>query len=283
MIIRFSAHVLLPVMLVGALFCLTAPVVLAQVAPADPVLAIINGDKLHMSDLNFAIERLPPQARELSMETLFPVLMEGLIGNKLTAQAARKQNLHEKTAHRLTMTRIEDQILERAYVLQEIVAGSTEEALRKQYELHLATSVLEDEVHARHILVETEEQGKEVIAELGKGSDFIQLAKDRSTGPSGPSGGDLGFFGEGQMVEPFAKAAFSMMPGESSTVPVKTKFGWHVILVEDRRASQPPSFAEAEEKVRNELGQAIRNDLIKQLRAAADIQQFGPDGKRITP
>ena len=283
MILRLATRALLPATLAGALFCATVPAALAQEAVADPVVAIVNGDAIHMSDLIFAIQRLPQQARGLPMDTLFPVLIEGLIGSKLAAQAARKQNLQDEAEHRKTMNRVADQLLERAYVLQGIEAGSTEEALRKQYELHIGTFVAEDEVHARHILVETEEQGKEIIAELGKGGDFIQLAKDRSTGPSGPRGGDLGFFGKGQMVAPFAEAAFAMQPGESSTVPVQTEFGWHVIMVEERRAGQPPAYAEVEEAVRNELGQTIRNDLIKQLRTTADIQQFGLDGKPATP
>src|SRR5690606_13747347 len=131
-----------------------------------------------------------------------------------------------------------------------IDAALSDEEMQKAYQQHLAESPAGEEVKARHILLDSEEDAKAVIEELNKGGDFQQLARDRSTGPSAPQGGDLGWFSKDQMVEPFSDAAFQMRPGDYSKAPVKTQFGWHVILVEDRREKPAPSFEEVEAELR---------------------------------
>jgi peptidyl-prolyl cis-trans isomerase C len=108
-----------------------------------------------------------------------------------------------------------------------------------------------EQIKARHILVETEDKAKGVIADLKKGGDFAALARERSTGPSASDGGKLGFFGRGQMVPAFEAAAFKLKKGAFTEIPVKTQFGWHVILVEDRKKSEAPSFEDVEKYLRN--------------------------------
>jgi peptidyl-prolyl cis-trans isomerase C len=134
-------------------------------------------------------------------------------------------------------------------------------------------------VRARHILVKTEAEAKEIIAELDKGADFAALAKKYSTDTGADAGGDLGYFGHDDMVAAFADAAFAVPAGQYARAPVKTEFGWHVIKVEDRRLGKPPSFEEA----REELGQALTHEIIeaklKELRGIAKIETFGLDGK----
>ena len=137
------------------------------------------------------------------------------------------------------------------------------------------------EVHARHILLETEEKAREVLAEVQGGKEFAAAAQEYSTGPSGPNGGDLGFFTADQMVKPFADAAFAMKPGEVSAEPVKTDFGWHVIKVEDRREQAQPGLEEMKEQLSQEATQEIAAEMMAGLREGAEIVTFDIDGNPI--
>ena len=113
---------------------------------------------------------------------------------------------------------------------------------------------------------------------LEGGAEFVELAKTRSKGPSGPSGGDLGFFGEGQMVPAFSEAAFSMKPGETTKEPVQTQFGWHVIKVEERRTTQPPKLDEVAQDLRQAVSREIGTAYLQDLRKSATIERFNMDG-----
>jgi peptidyl-prolyl cis-trans isomerase C len=122
--------------------------------------------------------------------------------------------------------------------------------IKARYDKEVAATPPEEEISARHILVETEEEAKALITELDAGKDFAELAKEKSTGPSAGQGGDLGFFTKGRMVPEFEAAAFEITPGEYGKEPVKTQFGWHVIKVEERRETAPPAFEEVADQVR---------------------------------
>ncbi len=135
-----------------------------------------------------------------------------------------------------------------------------------------------EEISARHILLATEADAKDVITELTVGADFAELAKQRSTGPSGPDGGYLGYFGQGQMVPEFESAAFALKAGEYSTDPVQTQFGFHVILVEERRIAPVPALEVVAEELLNELRADIEATYIGSLRDRATIQAFNIDG-----
>jgi peptidyl-prolyl cis-trans isomerase C len=127
--------------------------------------------------------------------------------------------------------------------------------------------------------VQTREQALEVIGRLNKGEDFAALARALSTGPSGKQGGDLGYFTAGRMVPPFSKAAFGTRPGTFTTKPVKTQFGWHIIKVEDKRSQKPKSFEEVRGQLRETIAKELSDAVIAELRKAADVKTFGPDGK----
>ena len=138
--------------------------------------------------------------------------------------------------------------------------------MKARYDAEIANFPTETEVSARHILLETEEAAKEVIAELDGGADFAELAKTKSTGPSGPSGGDRGYLGKGRMVPEFEAAAFALEKGAHSAEPVKTQFGWHVIKKEDERESQPPSYDQVKDQIRQLVAQEKYLELIKVAR-----------------
>ena len=142
----------------------------------------------------------------------------------------------------------------------------------------------EEEVHARHILVATEDEAKALIAEIKKGAAFDKLAKEKSTDKaSGAEGGDLGWFKKTDMVKEFADAAFDLKKGELTETPVKTQFGYHVIKVEDRRKAPPPAFEEMADQLREEMAREAVTAQLDQLRSGAKIEKFNIDGSKPDP
>jgi len=150
--------------------------------------------------------------------------------------------------------------------------------LRAEYEKRKDSMAGGEQVRARHILLETEETAREVIRELDAGSDFAELAADKSTGPSASSGGDLGWFGKGQMVPEFSDAAFALEPGTFTTEPVKTQFGWHVILVEDRKAGEAPPFEQARQQLSSDMSGEVLQGILTDLRGKTEVERFNFDG-----
>ena len=250
-----------------------------QAANDDPVVATVNGVKIHKSMLVDAQQLLPQQYQQIPLMQIYPALVDTVIDMKLSAADARKKKLHETEHFKVLMSRIEEQMLQRTVLQAEMDKALTEEAIKKRYDAIVANSGLSAEVHARHILVKTEDEANAIIKDLQGGADFIVTAKEKSTGPSGPNGGDLGFFGKGQMVPKFEKAAFAMEKGEISNAPVKTQFGWHIIKVEDRRKSEPPTFDSIKQKLQTEISQETGNNYVAGLRKVAKIKRFDLDGK----
>jgi peptidyl-prolyl cis-trans isomerase C len=160
-----------------------------------------------------------------------------------------------------------------AYLGAEGKAALTDEALRKVYEEATKEMKGEIEVRARHILVETEQEAKDVLVELGKGRDFAELAKERSKDPGAAEGGDLGYFTKDQMVAEFAEVAFKLEKGQLSA-PVQTQFGWHIIKVEDKRAREIPSFESVRDQVIAYVMRKTQADVIARVRAKAKIERL---------
>jgi peptidyl-prolyl cis-trans isomerase C len=259
----------------------TALALAAEENPKDPVVAVVNDVKIRHSEVVEARSRLPQQYQSLPMEMLFPALMNNLIDAKLIAADGRKKNLHQEKDFKTQLARIEEQLLERMALVKHIEGEVTEAKIKERYDQFIKTFEGKVEVHARHILVDVEDKAKAVIDELKKGADFLDLAKTRSTGPSGPNGGDLGYFTEDQMVPAFSKAAFAIEKGKFSESPVQTQFGWHVIKVEDRRSAKAPALKDVDEQLRDELSREVGAKYIEGLRSAAVISRFNPDGSPI--
>ena len=244
----------------------------------DPVVAIVNGDEIRLSDVGYAHERLPEQYRQIPLNSVYRLLVNSLVDAKLAAAAARAEGMHEQDDIKRSLARIHEQLLERAYMLRYIDEKITEDALKERYDAMVKKMGKSEEIHARHILLETESKAKEVIAELKGGADFAELAKERSTGPSKDQGGDLGYFTKGQMVPAFTEAAFALKKGQITETPVQTRFGWHVIKIEDRRTLKPPIYNEAKQALRGEMSQELGAALVEVLRGEAVIQKLNPDG-----
>ncbi|MBB3066337.1 peptidylprolyl isomerase [Limibacillus halophilus] len=242
----------------------------AAAPTADSVVATVNGEDLTHGEVVAAAESLGPQYMA-NLDSVYQILVERLIDLRLVQQAALKAGLEDdaEVAERVESLRqqvVRDVFLERA--LNEAV---TEAALQDRYAAFLEQNPPQTEAKARHILVETEEDAKAIIVELDGGADFAALARERSTGPSGAEGGDLGYFTADVMVPEFSQAAFALEPGSYTKTPIQTQFGWHVILVEDKRDTPPPSFEELRTQLSNELRQEAARKLVEDLRGTADI------------
>lgn len=247
--------------------------------PGNPVVARVDGVELHLADVVAAQKNLPAQAQKAPLAQIYPMLLDRMIDGTLLTEAGRKEHLDQSPEFRRRLDMLKDRLIEQAYLEELLKSAESEDQLKTGYQKLIAQKPPREEVHARHILVKTEAEAKSIIDQLNKGADFATLAKKYSTDPAAASGGDLGYFGRDDMVPAFAAAAFALQKGQYTKTPVKTEFGWHVILVEDRRVKPPPTFEEAREEVRRTLARNAVEAKIKELRGGAKIEAFGLDGK----
>ena len=249
-----------------------------QTQPAeDPGVAHVNDSTIRLSDMLAAQASLPPQAREVPLPMIFQPLLDQLVERRLYAQAARAQKLMDDPEVKRMLVDLEERVLEQALKSRIVESEATVERLRARYDREVKGKPGPEEVRARHILVASEQESKEIASELSKGADFAEVARKRSGDGSARQGGDLGFFRAEQMVPEFSQQAFSLRPGQVSN-PVKTQFGWHLIKVEERRSSKPPSFEEAAEELRTEVAREVLGKAAQELRAKAQVRTFNADG-----
>jgi len=256
----------------------------AQPPAADPVVAKVDGQAIHLSDLKDAVQGLPENLRGMPSQTLYPMLLDQLIDGRVLVAEARKSGLDKDPTVQRQVAAAEDRELQTAVLSKEVGPSVTDEAVHARYEQDLAGKPGEDEVHAKHILVDNEAEAKKIIAQLKGGADFATLAKQYSKDPSGAQqGGDLGFFKKDEMVPAFADAAFALQPGQVSPEPVHSQFGWHVILVVERRRAEPPSFDKARDELRQKMIQEGVQKVVAKARAAASVEKFNLDGSQVRP
>lgn len=259
---RFSATAAL---ISAALFA-TAPV-MAQDLSAETVVARVNGTEITLGHMIAARQSLPPQYQSLSDAQLFDGIVNQIVQQELLSQAAG--DVEDSLKYQIDN---EKRVLIAGNVLETMSkAAVTDDALKDAYDAKFAEFEPGREYHAAHILVGTEEEAQEIVADLEGGADFASLAREKSTGPSGPNGGDLGWFGLGMMVAPFEEAVVEMKEGAVSE-PVQTQFGWHVIkLMETRLASVPP-LEEVQDELTADIQEKAIRDKIESLTADAEIE-----------
>lgn len=249
---------------------------------ADQVFATVDGEPITAGDLLIAAEDYAQQAGAAPGNLPFGQLLEAIIDMRVLARAAEKAGLTDDPAieRRLAFERmraLRDLYL-REEALQEALEAATDEAVQAQYDKEVADFEPQDELHLRHILVESEDEAKEIIADLDAGGDFAEIAKEKSKDPgSAPNGGDLDFVPRGVTVPEFEEAAFALEIGEMTDAPVQSQFGWHVIRLEDKRKSSPPELATEQTRIRNEMLRAFVTERVAELRAAADIEIIEPE------
>jgi peptidyl-prolyl cis-trans isomerase C len=262
-----------------SLLALGGPALAAQPPAADdPVVAIVNGVAVHRSQVEETARGLPEQYRQMPMQVLFGILLDRVIDFQLLANEAERQRLGSDPSVQPALAAARANVLRDALIRRQIEQRTSEAKLHERYDkMRQGENFAQPEVHARHILVKSKEEADAVIKELQNGTDFATLAQQRSTGPSASNGGDLGFFRRDQMVPAFADAAFALQPGQFTTEPVQTQFGWHVIKVFERRTVEP-TFEESEPQLRQELAREIVTALVSDLHEGAKIERFNFDG-----
>jgi len=251
----------------------------ATSAPAadDAVVATVNGREIRESDIQLIHAALPAQYKQVPFEMLKSQLVTQAVNMALVQEAAKSEGMAESAEVKKKLSLASDQIMQEVFLQQKIDAALTDAAIQAEYEKITADFEPAQEIRARHILLEKEEEARDVVAKLDEGGDFVELAKELSIGPSGPNGGDLGYFQDGQMVAPFSKAAFELEKGNYTKDPVQTQFGWHVILLEDRRDTQPPALESVRADIEGRLSGETVNGLIEELRTKATIDIVGEE------
>ena len=251
----------------AALSLALAGPIAAEEPSADTVVATVNGTEITLGHMIALRDTLPPQYLQLEDQVLFDGILDQII-----QQTALAESLEGDLSGR-------DQLMldnqRRAYLAGAALDSTaemavTDEAIQKAYDERYADAAPSMEFSAAHILVTSEEEAQTIKEELEGGADFAALAKEKSTGPSGPNGGDLGWFGPGMMVQPFEEAVLALKPGEISD-PVETQFGWHVIKLNETRNAEAPALDDVREDLSGELrGNAIEAK-VNELTGAAEV------------
>ena len=233
----------------------------------------VNGETIYLDEVMQLTEELPDEYRRQPLENYYPNLVAEIANTKLAAKAATDSGLQNNPLVQDAIRIASERILAEAYFATELRKVVTEEEVKAAYDRYVADQDSRDEISARHILVAEEQEAIDLIEKLKGGADFAALAQEFSTGPSGPKGGDLGYFGRGQMVPDFEAAAFALEIGTFSAKPVQTQFGWHVIKLEDKRVAPAPTLDEMRQQIGTGLTQQSLARLIEELRKDAVITE----------
>jgi len=268
-------------MALASVMALSLPVMAQEATDEDRVVATVNGADVFYSDILNAQRAMGGQAMAMPLQMIQGMLINSIADRKLVAAEARKSDIVKSDSFKKRMAEVEELVLQREFLTQYAEEQLSDAALKTAYDKRVETFEPAKEVHARHILLEDEATALEVIKSLDDGADFATLAQEKSTGPSGPNGGDLGYFGAGQMVPEFEASAFALKAGDYSKEPVKTQFGYHVIKVEDNRETEVESFEAAEESLRAQIANEAVSAYLDGLRKEAKIVLFDADGNPI--
>ena len=245
-------------------------------AQSDPVIAKVNGVEIRESDLAMAEEDVgqSPQTQAMTGDAKRDYLVSYLADVILAAKAAEGKKVGDQKEFKSRLAFIRNKLLMETLLLQEGKAALTDAAMKKIYDDAAKQMGNEKEVRARHILVPSEDEAKAVLAEVKKGTDFAELAKQKSKDPGAAAeGGDLGYFGKEQMVPEFAETAFKLDKGQVSD-PVKTQFGWHIIKVEDKRTKPVPEFDKVKDQIETYVTRKAQADYIHKLQETAKIERL---------
>ncbi|MGN6309702.1 MAG: peptidylprolyl isomerase [Xanthobacteraceae bacterium] len=260
----------------SAASCLALALLVGSPARADdanPVLAKVNGVEIHQSDVTLAEEELAPSLAQMDPASKKENVLAFLIDMKIVAKAAEDKKVADQADFKKKLDFARNRLLMDSLLAAEGKAALTDEAMKKVYDDAAKQISGEQEVHARHILVQTEDEAKAIKAELDKGADFAKLAKEKSKDPGASDGGDLGFFTKEQMVPEFSKVAFELAPGKISD-PVKTQFGWHIIKVEEKRNRQPPTFEQVKPQIEQYVTRKAQSEYVAKLRETAKVERM---------
>ncbi|HDY94099.1 hypothetical protein LCGC14_0489100 [marine sediment metagenome] len=240
---------------------------------AETVVATVNGTNITIGNMIIARATLPEQYQQLPPEVLFKGILDQLV-----QQTALSQDYEGDLPTRITLALENErrQLIAGEVIEKAMAQDVSQEELQAAYDEAYTDAEPTEEFSASHILVETEEDAKAVKTELDEGADFAELAKEKSTGPSGPAGGTLGWFGPGMMVPAFETAVAELEVGAVSE-PVETQFGWHVIKLDEKRQKEAPALDEVKDELETQVRQVKAQALIEETTEAADVDRSAAD------
>ncbi|MAS88006.1 MAG: hypothetical protein CMH30_08555 [Micavibrio sp.] len=250
------------------------------------VLAKVGHQDITLKDINENFNFNAQQLQGVDPQQIYNVLLQQVIGQRLLDQAAKKEISNGNKELRKEMDKARTQIKRNLYLEELFAKELTEKDLVMAYQQYISQipESNEKQIHARHILVKDKAEAESIIKELNAGKDFITLAQQHSKDSAAASGGDLGFFSKNQMVKEFADAAFKLDVGQYTKTPVKTQFGWHVILVEGKRVEPKPTFEDVRAELENSLRQEILDKHLNELTEKYGVKRFDPKtGEEIVP
>ena len=252
----------------------------AAAAPAlDPatVVANIDGQPITEADVQLAESELDQQFAQLAPEQKRAAALSAVIEIRVLANKAKAAGYDNDAEFKRRMEFLNQRALHAELIEKDIAPQVNDESIRARYDKEMAAAKPVNEVKASHILVKTKEEAEAVIKDLEAGKKFEDIAKEKSTDPgSGANGGDLGYFGAGQMVPEFEAAAFALNVGEYTKTPVQSQFGFHVIKVDDKRARQPPAYDTVKDQIRQVVFRDKYFETVKNLRGAAKVEITDP-------
>jgi peptidyl-prolyl cis-trans isomerase C len=255
------------------------------VAP-NPVVATVNADAIHLTDVGQAVSQLPPEVRQqMPPEMLYGKVLDQLVSRKALLIQARKQGLDRDPAIQKQMQNAADQVLQSVALQKAVLPKVNEEAIKAAYDKQYAGKPGETEVHARHILVDSQAKAQDIIKQLDSGAKFEDLAKKYGDPKDAATqqGGDLGFFKKGDMLPEFSDVAFKLKPKEYTHTPVHTRYGWHVIQVLETRVATPPTYEQERDQIRQQLLQADVAAAVADAKSGVKIVMFNADGSPVKP
>lgn len=258
---------------------LALPAHAQEAAKEDKVVAVVNGHEIRVSEVQMATDDIIGQLPDLPPKLRYPFVVEYLIERHLLAQYAVKEGIADTEEYKRRLALYQAKALRDAYFFQKIRPLVTEEEMRKVYDEEAAKLQQTERVRARHILVGTEQEAKDILARLAKGEKFEDLAKKFSLDGSKDYGGDLGYFTAPEMVPEFSKAAFALKVGETSQ-PIKTDFGWHIIRLEDRKQGAAQPYDQVKSAIRNVLLRRKVGEVMEKIRAASKVEIKDEDLKK---
>jgi peptidyl-prolyl cis-trans isomerase C len=238
---------------------------------ADTNVATVNGKPIKQSLVDYIAKDATARGQNVDANVR-SIIVNKLISSELVMQEAQKQGLDKQPDYAAKEELLRRELLVNTYIENFLKKTTVSEAdLKAEYE-KFKQQVGDKEYSARHILVATETEAKDIIAQLGKGGDFAKLAKEKSKDPgSKDKGGELGWFPPAAMVKPFSDALGTLKKGQVTPTPVQTQFGWHVIKLEDTRTAQPPAYDKVKENLKKQVQQRNLEKMLSDLRAKAKV------------
>ncbi|MEL7302928.1 MAG: peptidylprolyl isomerase [Pseudomonadota bacterium] len=252
----------------------------AGFADDTTVVAKVDGAVITEADMKAARAEIGQQIAQMPPLAQRRVLIEFLIENQLVAGSNGGKSIADTDLYKSRLEYSKRRILRDIYFEKNVRDAVTEKGIKAFYEKEVAKIPATEEIQAAHILVKEEEKAKELYEKLVHDGDFAEIAKANSIDPGSKArGGDLGYFAKGQMVPAFEKAAFALKEGEISE-PVKSRFGWHIIKLTDRRTKEPPKLEQLSDRIKQVLIRQKAKEVVEKLRADAKIEYVDPQVKK---